>query len=98
MTVTKKVHVNQHKIRANKERPREDEEPVLAVKTYKDNVYCWDVVIHGETTVKYRPHSPMNCGAVAWVETEGRVDMLDRKGEVVGRVTRDGKVSMVAET
>ena len=39
------IHVNQHKIRANKKHGTN--EPCLTVKTYKDNRYAHSAVIRG---------------------------------------------------
>jgi hypothetical protein len=65
------IHVNQHKIRANTKNGTD--EPVLTVKTYKDNEYAHgailktpDGVIIGK--VVYSPHKPLNCGARVWIE------------------------------
>jgi len=74
------VHVNQHKIRANKKRPAGEAEPVLTVKTYKDNRYATEAVIRDENgrevaRVVYRPHKPLGCGAHCWIETQLKVDV-----------------------
>ena len=70
-----KVHVNQHVIRANcKTGARE---PVLTVKTYKDNRYAHSVRITGPCVVVYRPDDPLSCGAKVWIETESEVEVVD---------------------
>ena len=69
------IHVNQHKIRSNKKVALEDAEPVLTVKTYKDNRYASEAVIRDAdgnevARVVYRPHKPLGCGAHCWIETQ----------------------------
>ncbi len=60
------IHVNQHKIRANTKNGTSD--PVLTVKTYKDNRYMNEAVIIGEdgrevARIIYRPHKRLSWGA-----------------------------------
>ena len=74
------IHVNQHKIKANKKVSLEDAEPVLTVKTYKDNRYAKEAIIRdGDgnevARVVYRPHKPLGCGAHCWIETQLEVDV-----------------------
>lgn len=69
------IHVNQHKIRSNKRHDTCD--PVLTVKTYKDNEYGHEAVILGQdgklaATVIYRPDKPLSCGARVWIEVPNR--------------------------
>ena len=45
------IHVNQHKIRANKKHGTN--EPVITVKQGKKNTYCHEVSIKGPSTVVY---------------------------------------------
>ena len=52
----KRIHVNQHVIRSNKK--NNENNPVITVKTYQDNVYGNEVQILGESTVVYRPNKP----------------------------------------
>ena len=65
-----RIHVNQHHIRAN---AKGDDLPVLTVKTYKENIKCNKVVVHGPSTVVYSPDKPLSCGAKVWIETESEV-------------------------
>jgi hypothetical protein len=65
------VHVNQHVIKSN--RKNQVEEPVLTVKTYKDNRYAHEVEILGPSKIIYSPDKPLSCGAHVWIETEGEV-------------------------
>ena len=71
----KRIHVNQHKIRQNLKNG--DYQPVITVKTYKDNIYGHSVEIHGDSTVGYSPNKPLACGARLWIETESPVDIVD---------------------
>jgi hypothetical protein len=68
------VHVNQHVIKSN--RKNKVEEPVLTVKTYKDNRYAHEVDILGPSKIVYSPDKPLSCGAHVWIETEGEVVVL----------------------
>jgi hypothetical protein len=67
------VHVNQHIIKANAKNGSRD--PVLTVKTYKDNRYAHSVRIDGPCTVVYQPDCPLSCGARVWIETESNVEV-----------------------
>jgi hypothetical protein len=73
------IHVNQHKIRSNIK--RDDPEPVLTVKDYKQNRYAHEVVIktNGDEVARivYRPHKPLSCGARCWIETTQDVELID---------------------
>ena len=67
------IHVNQHKIRKNTKHGTD--EPVLTVKTYKENNYAHEAIIktkEGEAvaTVIYSPHKPLSCGARVWIELD----------------------------
>lgn len=66
-----RIHVNQHHIRAN---AKGADLPVLTVKTYKENIKCNSVVVHGPSTVVYSPDKPLSCGAKVWIETEAKVE------------------------
>ena len=68
----KYIHVNQHVIRRNHKTG--EREPVLTIKTYKSNVYCFEVSISGPCKVIYRPDNPLPCGAKVWIETQGEVE------------------------
>ena len=80
--IKKKIHINMHKIRANKKHGTN--EPVIAIKTYKDNTYCHGVEILGSSTVVYSPDKPLSCGARVWIETDAELKLtiggsLDKK-------------------
>ena len=68
------IHVNQHVIKAN----RRDgvENPVLTVKTYKDNRYAHEVEILGDSKIIYSPDKPLSCGAHVWIETTNEVKII----------------------
>ena len=88
------IHVNQHVIKSNKRLPLEDVEPVLTVKTYKDNRYAAEAVIRDDdgnevARVVYRPHKPLSCGAHCWIETNLKVDTYSKHS---GSCQRDDAV------
>jgi hypothetical protein len=68
------IHVNQHVIKAN--RKNGDNNPVLTVKTYKENRYGHEVEINGPSKVVYSPNNPLSCGAHVWIETNGEVIVI----------------------
>lgn len=70
----KKIHVNQHVIKANTKTGTND--PVLTIKTYKDNTYASEVRILGESKVVYSPDKPLSCGAKVWIETEAEIEVI----------------------
>ena len=67
------IHVNMHKIRANKKHGTN--EPVITVKEGRSNTYGHSVEIHGPSKVLYggndKPLLP--CGARVVIETEAEV-------------------------
>jgi hypothetical protein len=73
------VHVNQHVIKANGKSGARD--PVLTVKTYKDNTYAHEVHINGPCKVVYSPDKPLSCGAKVWIETQSEVIPVVRQEE-----------------
>lgn len=65
------IHVNQHKIRSNTKNGTD--EPVLTIKTYKDNQYAHEAIIRTKdgteiAKIIYSPHKPLSCGARVWIE------------------------------
>lgn len=68
------VHVNQHVIRSNSKTGERN--PVLTVKTYKENRYAKRVRISGPCEVVYQPDDPLSCGARVWIETQSNVEVL----------------------
>ena len=71
MNLLKRIHVNMHKIRANKKYGTN--EPVITVKTSKSNSYGHGVNILGPSKVIYKPNKPLSCGARVWIETTAEV-------------------------
>lgn len=68
------IHVNQHVIKANRKNGTQD--PVLTVKTYKENKYAHEVEINGPSKVVYSPDKPLSCGAHVWIETQSEVTII----------------------
>lgn len=68
------VHVNQHVIKANRKNGVEN--PVLTVKTYKDNIYAHEVEMLGPSKIIYSPDKPLSCGAHVWIETQGDIIII----------------------
>jgi hypothetical protein len=65
------IHVNQHVIKSNRKNGVNN--PVLTVKTYKNNIYAHEVEIEGPSKVVYSPDKPLSCGARVWIETNSEV-------------------------
>lgn len=68
------IHVNQHVVKSNRKNSVND--PVLTVKTYKENRYAHEVDIKGDSKVVYSPDKPLSCGAHVWIETQGEVTVI----------------------
>jgi hypothetical protein len=73
------IHVNQHVVKSNSK--KNEREPVLTCKTYKENKYASEVEIldkNGEVVAKviYSPDKPLSCGAKVWIETENEINIL----------------------
>ena len=70
------IHVNQHVIRANKKHNKND--PVITVKSGKDNTYCHEVEILGNSKVMYGGNDKplLSCGARVVIMTEGEVEVV----------------------
>ena len=69
----KKIHINQHIIRRNKK--NNTTEPVITIKTSKNNYYADEVEVKGSCKVVYKPNKPLSCGAKVWIETKDEVIM-----------------------
>lgn len=71
------IHVNQHKIRANKKHGTN--EPVITVKKGRTNTYCHAVKILGDSVVRYGGNEKpiLSCGARVVIETEGDVEIIE---------------------
>ena len=70
------IHVNQHKIRANKKHGTN--EPVITVKRGKENTYCHEAKVLGPSTVVYGGNDKplLSCGARVVIMTEGEVEVV----------------------
>ena len=68
------IHVNQHVVKSNRKNGVND--PVLTVKTYKENIYAHEVEIKGDSKVYYSPDKPLSCGAHVWIETFNEVVII----------------------
>ena len=69
--IKKIIHINQHVIKKNHKTG--EREPVITVKTYKDNRYAKEVYVDGPCKIIYSPDKPLNCGAKVWIETKANV-------------------------
>jgi hypothetical protein len=74
------IHVNRHLIARNKKCNIKDRLPPLTVKDYKQNrkgntVEILDKSGKVAATVVYTPDNPLNCGAVAYIVTNNKVNV-----------------------
>lgn len=69
----KYIHVNQHVIKKNKKLGKTD--PVLTIKSYKDNQYAKEVLIDGPCRIVYSPDKPLSCGATVYIVVENGVNV-----------------------
>lgn len=67
----KVIHINQHVIRKNGKTGERN--PVITVKTYKENRYGHTVDVDGPCRIVYSPDKPLSCGAKVWIETQAEV-------------------------
>ena len=67
----KVIHINQHVIKSNAKTGERN--PVITVKTYKENRYAHEVYVDGPCKIVYSPDKPLSCGAKVWIETEAEV-------------------------
>jgi len=68
------IHINQHIIKSNAKTG--EREPVITVKTYKDNTYGHEVYVDGPCKIVYSPDKPLSCGAKVWIETQDEVRVI----------------------
>ena len=68
------IHVNQHVVKSNRKNSVKD--PVLTVKTYKENRYAHEVEILGPSKIVYSEDKPLSCGAHVWLETQAEVIII----------------------
>ena len=70
----KRIHINQHVIRANAKTGERN--PVITVKGSNANDYGNTVIINEHTKVVYSPDKPLSCGAKVWIETTEEVELV----------------------
>lgn len=70
----KRIHVNQHIIRANLK--ANADEPTCTVQWKGKSYVGRDVLIKGASQVMQRMHKPLSCGARIWIETRAEVEIL----------------------
>ena len=70
------IHVNQHKIRANKKHGTN--EPVITVKKGRENTYCHEVEVLSPSTIMYGGNDKpiLSCGARVVIMTESEVKVI----------------------
>ena len=75
-TKTKYIHVNQHKIRANKKHGTN--EPVITIKQGSKNTYCHEVAINGPSRILYGGNDKpvLACGARVVVKTDAEIEII----------------------
>ena len=71
----KRIHVNQHIIKANKKTGSND--PVLTIKTTQNNIKANHIMIGENVILCYAPESPLACGATIWIETTEEINIQD---------------------
>ena len=77
----KYIHINQHIIKSNAKTGQR--EPVITVKTYKENNYGHEAEIQGPCRVIYSPDKPLSCGAKVWIETGSNVIVINQNEKYV---------------
>ena len=70
----KRIHVNQHIIRANIKTGTD--EPTCTVQWKGKSYVGRDIVVKGSSTVIQRMSKPLSCGARIWIETRAEVEIL----------------------
>jgi hypothetical protein len=73
----KRIHVNQHVIKANKNKKTGSNDPVLTIKTTLDNIKANHIMIGDNVRLCYAPDSPLACGATIWIETTEEIHIQD---------------------
>ncbi len=69
-----RIHVNQHKIKANHK--NETKDPVIGVICRNKTQYTNIVKINGPSAVIYSPDKPLKCGARCFIETDSEVEFI----------------------
>lgn len=68
------IHVNRHHIAANAKDG--GNRPVYTIKTGKKTRYAREVVWFGKSRAVYNGKQ-LSCGARAWIEVEGDINLID---------------------
>ena len=68
------IHVNKQQVQKNKN--KQQPEPVITVKRGNTNQYGHEVEIPGGCRVIYSPDRPLSCGAKVWIETLYEVNVI----------------------
>tara|TARA_B100000902_G_scaffold382948_1_gene421202 strand:- start:821 stop:1051 length:231 start_codon:yes stop_codon:yes gene_type:complete len=73
---TKYIHVNQHKIRANKKHGTN--EPVITIKEGSKNTYCHEVEVLGPSKITYGGNDKpiLSCGARVVIKTQSEIKIV----------------------
>lgn len=80
----KRIHVNQHRIRININKPEHVQLPPIGVewsseKQYGRTVKIFDKAGEVVATLIYSPDKPLKCGARLWIETDSKVQIDDQE-------------------
>jgi len=78
----KRIHVNQHMLRANRKNPKSTPQPPLTIQTSLGSIRASTVKIDGASELRYEPENPLSCGAHIWIETMEPV-LLDNCAKVI---------------
>ncbi len=73
----KVIHVNQAMIAHNRKNPKSLAKPPITVQTSKGSIRASQMKIEGNSSLIYRPLSPLSCGARLWIETDSPVVLDD---------------------
>ncbi len=73
---TKYIHVNQHKIRANKKHGTN--EAVITIKEGSKNTYCHEVEVLGPSKIIYGGNDKpiLSCGARVVIKTQSEIRII----------------------
>ena len=72
----KRVHVNQHIVKANKKTGAQDS--VITVQWRNKSYTAKRLKILGPSTAIYSPDKPLKCGARVWIETTAPIEIDNR--------------------
>lgn len=76
----KRIHVNQHAIRANLRAGLGMRVAPIRVKVGSENHAAWSFVVRGPLESVYQPDRPLSCGARLWLETRAPVTIVGTDG------------------